>query len=484
MAKNRSFIFASSFSQEVKAELIGITTNFADKISNHVYTTMMLLANKDEIRGALFSKKTEGSADIMRRVSNTLNAYVLGSEFVSSIQIVDKDTNIVVTSGRTETGLRKFKSDLWKKLNDSTETELKHIMDENFYIFSIKINNEARLILFVDVTKFKAMVPSSKTWFRGLNYSDDCIFFGSSNSAVKESVVRTLKKSSVNINEPVEFSISSNIAWGKKLSIVMRDGRKIPVDINVFVVGNPKAFPLNMLQRLLLLINAVIILALVLLLLLKLKNDADRAKIAKYKEKAAFINDVLEESSEVLDESSRGTEIALDELDRASLDFETTGVTGSSELIMDTPFSLEEKESSVSKDEILKIPDEAYEKEPEGKIDKELQDLADVVSKGIEIKNPELQGYWENVSNILGMDFSVNRYALLEKDEDGLFSVVKSEGFSPQTIENLKFTEFDKFYNKFFKLKKNLYIIKDAFAVKALSEMFAPEDKKYIGELL
>jgi hypothetical protein len=96
----------------------------------------------------------------------------------------------------------------------------------------------------------------------------------------------------------------------------------------------------------------------------------------------------------------------------------------------------------------------------------------------------ELKDLWVNITEILKKDFNVDKIALLEKDEDGLFNIIKNMEFDFETVEKMKFTEFDKFYNNFFKMGLNLYIIKDVFANKTLFDMFSTQDRENIGELL
>jgi len=95
-----------------------------------------------------------------------------------------------------------------------------------------------------------------------------------------------------------------------------------------------------------------------------------------------------------------------------------------------------------------------------------------------------LKTYWVKMSIMLKTDLNIEKFALLEKDEDGLFSVVKNVDFSYQTVDTLKFTEFDKFYTNFFHKGLNLYITENVFQNSELSAMISPDDKAGIGELM
>lgn len=95
-----------------------------------------------------------------------------------------------------------------------------------------------------------------------------------------------------------------------------------------------------------------------------------------------------------------------------------------------------------------------------------------------------LKSYWVKMSSMLKTDLDINKFALLEKDEDGLFNVIKNVGFTMETVELLKFTEYDRFYKNFFKHNKNLYITNDAFLNEELYKMFSEDDQNNIGELL
>ncbi len=95
-----------------------------------------------------------------------------------------------------------------------------------------------------------------------------------------------------------------------------------------------------------------------------------------------------------------------------------------------------------------------------------------------------LKAYWVKMSAMLKTEMKIDKFALLEKDEDGLFSVVKNVDFSFQTVDTLKFTEYDKFYSHFFIKGINLYITKNVFQNSELEKMFSPDDKKNIGELM
>jgi len=106
------------------------------------------------------------------------------------------------------------------------------------------------------------------------------------------------------------------------------------------------------------------------------------------------------------------------------------------------------------------------------------------VDEGAGIINYPLKRYWKKIKTVLEHDFNFGKYALLEKDEDGLFSVVKNVGFSFDTVENMKFTEFDPFYSNFFKFKKSLYINDNIFENEILNDCIAEQDKENIGEIL
>jgi hypothetical protein len=95
-----------------------------------------------------------------------------------------------------------------------------------------------------------------------------------------------------------------------------------------------------------------------------------------------------------------------------------------------------------------------------------------------------LDKYWEEISKILSVDFKMQRIALLEADEDGLFSVTKNIGYARETLETLKITEFDKIYSAFFSHNKSLYITDSPFENSGLSKMFSEEDKENIKELI
>lgn len=492
MARNRSFIFQGSFSSEVKAELNGVSSELSDKISKQIYSAMVLLSNKTEIKAAFFASNNEASSDVIRRVSNTINAYVLGSKFVSSIVVANNDREIIVSSGRTETGQRQVDEELWNKLKDTSVDELRHVFYNNKYVFSMPINNDGKLLLYVDVKRFNSVIPETKKWLsKRLMFSKNALFFACDSQGLKAELVAKIKKRSRNYNNPVEYKISGYMIWGKRQVLKLRDGRNVKTNIIAFVIGNPKDFPLNLLQKLLLIINGSLVVALLILMMLKLKNEKEKQRIREYKERTNFVFDMLEESSKVLDESARGSELTLNDLEEIAMDMGKNGAISTSEITFDEVKAAEVETEAVSEDieaveeeGIVTVPEEAYEHAHVSNIDEELKELAEKVSTGVDIENTSLKNYWSNIRGVLDIDFDVHKYALLEKDKDGLFSVANSSGFTEETIDNLKFTEFDKFYDKFFKLNKNLYIIKDAFANRELSKMFSPTDQQGIGELL
>ncbi len=487
MARNRSFIFSSSFSKEVRAELSGVDTKLTDKFSKHVYSSMIVLREKTEIKGAFFAKNTEGSAETLRRVSNTINAYSLGSDFVNKIEIVNNEREIIISSGRTETGQRLFEEALWNKLKVSNENRIYHIQHKGYYIFAVNVNSQGRIIFYVDVAKFKNLIPSNRNWLKqNLMFGKKAVFFACPSAALKQNLIEKINTEKRDFETPVEYKTSGYIIWGKRLVLNLRNNT-VKTGILVFVIGNPKDFPLNFLQRLLLLINGVIAVSLILLMILKIKNQKEKERITEYKQRSNFVFDMLEESSKILDESARTGELSINEIYDVTEGLErdkgvsTMAITTEVEVASD----MEIPEGDVSpEDQTVEIPDDAYLEYSTEAVDEELKELANQVSQGADLSNPSLKSYWANISEVLDIDFNISHFALLEEDEEGLFTVIRSQGLSPETVDNLKFSKYDKFYDRFFKLNKNLYIIKDAFVNKNLQDMFSAEDRQSIGELL
>ena len=476
MARNRSFIFSGSFSSEVRAELNGIHSKLTDKIGKNIYSALLVLADKTEIKGAYFTQNTEGSSEILRRVSNTINAYALGSEFVSQIQIVNNNAEIIVTSGRTETGRRKFEEELWNKLSLSDENSLKHVLYKNYYVFAISVNGQGKIVFFVDVNKFASLIPRKRAWLsKNFLFSASTLYFACPSNNFMQSVETHINRQGSALHSDMEFKHSGYIGWGKSISLALRNGKTVKTQMNVFVIGNPKDFPLNFLQRLLLIVNGAIVILLLILLILRIKNENEKSRIVEYHERSNFVFGMLEESTKVLDDSAKTGELSLNEINDIAMTLEHDKMTGSS--AGSTGF-VQEKDGTVN------IPDSAYSKESGANIDNELKELVSEVSRGVDIQHSALKQYWEKVKSVLNFDFNISRFALLEKNTEGVFTVAKSEGLSPLTVERLQFSVFDKFHDKFFKLNKNLYIFKDAFLNKALDEMFDPADKETIGELL
>ncbi len=481
MARNRIFIFSSSFSKEVRAELTGVDTKLSDKFARHLYSAMMILSEKTEVKGAFFAKNTEGSSEVLRRVTNTINAYSLGSDFISKIEIVNNDREIIISSGRTETGKRVFDEQLWNKLSSSTENSIKHLRQEGNYIFAINVNSQGRIIFYIDVIKFRKLIPDNRKWLKkNLMFSDKGIFFACTSNKIKQNLNDKINSKPESFNKPVSYKTGGFVIWGKRLVLELKN-KKVNTDIFVFIVGNPNDFPLNFLQRLLLVINGVIAVALILLMILKIKNEKEKARIAEFKERSDFVFDMLEESSGILDESAKTGELSLNKIYDVTQGLEKD--KGLEPTLTDYTEETEEFETQ-SADETVEVPDQAYSEYSTEQVDEELKELASQVSKGTDLSNPTLKNYWANISDVLDLDFNISHFALLEKDDEGLFTVVRSQGLSPETVDSLKFSTFDKFYDKFFKLNKNLYIIKDAFVNKNLQDMFSAEDRQNIGELL
>ncbi len=98
--------------------------------------------------------------------------------------------------------------------------------------------------------------------------------------------------------------------------------------------------------------------------------------------------------------------------------------------------------------------------------------------------NDTFKTLWIKMSDMLKTNLNISKFALLEKDEDGLFNVIKNVDFSIETVEMLKFTDYDRFYNNFFKHDKTVYIKDKVFLNEGLFKMFSQEDRENIGELL
>ena len=479
MATKRSFIFRGTFSSEVKAELANISSKFGEKINKEVYSTMRILSEKVEVKSAFGARDIEWSSDIQARLTNTINAYAYRSTFVSNIYLVNNNREIIVSARRNETSLRKFDEGLWNKLKSSNVSSLKHIFHDNRYIFCYDVNQSGKIIFFVDPSKFDQFVGEKKKWLsKNLKFASHTIVYAAKNTSMASTLEDRVGANINAFNSPAKYSMDSGIIWGKRIILSLRNNREIKTDIAVFVFGNPRTFPLNWLQRGLLIVNALIIFAFIILVVLKIKNENEKLRITEYKERTNFVFDMLEESSKLLDESARSGELTLDELEGVATDLESSPKQGEKDKLLSASYA------KVDEDGVVEIPDSAYAKEGVKDIDDELKMLAKNVSEGVDVLNPSLKNYWSDISNVLDLDFHISKFALLEKDDGGVFKVAKSQGLSEQTVENLKFSEYDKFYDKFFKLSKNLYIIKDAFVNKALYSMFSDEDRNRIGELL
>jgi hypothetical protein len=490
MATKRSFIFRGTFSSEVKAELATLSSAVGENINKEIYSTMRILSEKVEVRSAFGARDIEWSSEIQARLTNTINAYAYRSSFVSNIYLVNNNREIIVSARRNETSLRKFDEKIWNKLKTSDSSALKHILDDNYYIFSYDVNLSGKIILFVDPSKFSEFVSDNKKWLsKNLKFSTHSVLYAAKNQSMADTVEERYLKNPSSFENPVEYAMNSGIMWGQKISIPLRDGRNIKTDMVVFVFGNPKHFPLNWLQKALLSVNALIIFAMLILVLLKIKNENEKLRITEYKERTNFVFDMLEESSKLLDDSARTGELTLDDLEGVAGDIEEEkGIPSSFGMASGDESHDEKREpvsvAKVSDDGVVEIPQSAYERASVKNIDDELKMLAKNVSEGIDLSNPSLKHYWSNISGVLDLDFHISKFALLEKDDGGVFKVAKSQGLSEETIENLKFSRYDKFYDKFFKLSKNLYIIKDAFVNRTLYNMFSDEDRNKIGELL